>query len=218
MLKERSLPAIAIAATAIALFADMAYSQPADVVDVARTIPDGGGYEWKGTGVPANIIHLGQPVLAKGKHTYCSGFTFAVVMKAAAERGVLRDKSIDDVRHFQKNWYGATPESAETQCVYAMQQLGIGQPIRQQDAQPGDFLQIWRSNKSGHSVVFLGWVEENGQPIGIKYRSSQKATDGIGDRVEYFAGVRDKEGAVDRERMYFCRLNNASSSRAPAAR
>ena len=31
---------------------------------------------------------------------------------------------------------------------------------------PGDFLQFWRTNKSGHSVVFLEWVEEDGRRLG----------------------------------------------------
>ena len=48
---------------------------------------------------------------------------------------------------------------------------------------------------------------EGGKPIGVKYRSTQKLTDGIGDRVEYFAGEGDKKGLVDRERLYFGRLD-----------
>jgi len=179
----------------------------ADVVEIARSYPDGGGYEWKGTGVPEDIVFDGKPILAKGKATYCSGFTFAVVMKAAEQRGLLRDKTPEQIRAFQKNWYGSTKESAETQCAYALEQLGIGHEVKAEDARQGDFLQLWRVNKSGHSVVFLAWVMENGMRIGVKYRSTQKLTDGIGDRVEYFANVDGKKGLVDRQRIYFGRLN-----------
>jgi hypothetical protein len=56
-------------------------------------------------------------------------------------------------------------------------------------------------------VVLVEWVREGGRIIGIKYRSSQKSTDGIGDRVEYFADVKGREGKVDRARTYVARLD-----------
>jgi hypothetical protein len=199
---------IALAACSLALCAVPAIAMASDIVGIAQAFPDGGGYEWKGTGVPQEIRFKGERILEKGEHTYCSGYTFAVVMKAASDRALLRDKSVDDIRKFQKQWYGATPESAETQCALAIEELGIGQPIAREQAKPGDFLQLWRTNGSGHSVVFLEWVTEGGAPVGVKYRSSQKATNGIGDRVEYFAGVPNKNGLVDRKRMHFCRLND----------
>lgn len=177
-----------------------------NVVKIARSFQDGGGYEWKGSGVPEEIRFEGERILPKGDATYCSGFTFAVVMRAAAERGLLKGKSVEQVRAFQKDWYGATKESGETQCAYAMEKLGVGKQVEPTRARPGDFLQIWRTNKSGHSVVFLEWVKEGKRPIGVKYRSTQTATDGIGDRVEYFADVPGKGGKVDRERIYFARL------------
>jgi hypothetical protein len=179
-----------------------------DVVKIARSFPDGGGYEWKGSGVPEDIRFDGTMILPKGKATYCSGFTFAVAMKCAGERGLLSGKTVDEIRAFQKEWYGSTKESAETQCAYALEELGIGRSVKQDDAQAGDFLQLWRTNKSGHSVVFLEWVLEGGEPIGIKYRSTQKSTNGIGDRSEYFAGIAAHEGTVDPQRLYFGRLND----------
>ena len=182
------------------------------VVEIARSYPDGGGYDssWKGSGVPAEIRFKDERVLAKGRGSYCCGFTFAVAMDAATRRGLLRDKSVDQVRAFQKQWYGATEDSREIQCALAAKTIGIGERIEPEKAQPGDFLQFWRTNKSGHSVVFLEWIEEGGERVGFKYRSSQGSTKGIGDRVEYFAGVDGKDGAVDRKRMYFCRLNEVA--------
>ena len=182
-------------------------SAASDVVKIARSYKDGGGYEWKGSGVPEEIRFKGERILPKGEATYCSGFTFAVAMKAAEERGLLRDKTVEQVRKFQKEWYGATKESGETQCALAVERLGIGKPVAAEKARPGDFLQLWRTNKSGHSVVFLEWLKDGRRPIGIKYRSTQTSTDGIGDRVEYFARVPGRDGKVDPKRMYFCRLN-----------
>ena len=186
----------------------VALAKPKSVVDIARSFPDGGGYELKGTGVPEQIVFGGQTILDKGKSTYCSGFTFAVVMKAASERGLLKKKTVDQVRAFQKEWYGASKESKETQCAYAVEKLGIGKQIAFKEAKKGDFLQLWRTTGSGHSVVFLEWVKVGGGPIGVKYRSSQPATKGIGDNVEYFSNVTGHKGTVDPNRMFFCRLNS----------
>jgi hypothetical protein len=178
-----------------------------DVVNIARQYKDGGGYKWKGSGTPEEINFNGERILPRGESNYCSGFTFAVVMKAAKERGLLRDKKLDQIRAFQKDWYGATKGSSETQCALAVERLGIGNRVTPQQARAGDFLQLWRTNKSGHSVVFLEWVKEGRNPIGVKYRSAQTSTNGIGDRIEYFANAPGKNGKVDVERMYFCRLN-----------
>jgi hypothetical protein len=182
---------------------------PSSTVEIARGYRDGGGYDktWKGTGVPDAIRFNESLILAKGKGTYCCGFTFAVAMEAATRRGLLSGKPLEQIRAFQKQWYGATEESRETQCALAVTKLGIGRQTRPDDARPGDFLQFWRTNASGHSVVFLDWIEDGGQRVGFKYRSSQASTQGIGDRGEYFAGVAGKNGFVVPERMYFCRLN-----------
>jgi hypothetical protein len=180
----------------------------ANVVKIARSFPDGGGYALKGTGVPEAIEFGGERILSKVEPTtYCSGFTFTVVMKAAAERGLLAGKAADEVRKFQKQWYGATKESGETQCAFALEQLGIGTQIKPERARPGDFVQFWRTSKSGHSAVFLGWVTEGRRKVGLKYRSSQPATKGIGDHIEYFADVEGHKGKVLPERIYFGRLD-----------
>jgi hypothetical protein len=189
-------------------------AQPAkpgdDVVAAARAIPDGGTYVWAGeSGVPRDIRHDGALILkAQKKGTFCSGFTFTVAMEAARDRGLLRGKSADAVRQFQKEWYGSTEEAAERQCALAVERLGIGHEVKSlEEAQPGDFVQIWRTNKSGHSVLFLEWVREGGETVGLKYRSSQKSTDGVGDRIEYFADAAGHDGKVDRRRTYVARLD-----------
>lgn len=184
------------------------------VLEVAYRF-DGGQYNktWAGSGTPVAIEHLGQTILDEGTGgTYCCGYTFAVAMITAQERGLLEGKSVKQVKRYQRMWYGAVGDKTardreiqEKQIAMAMPMLKIGQAIKPADAQPGDFLQFWRT-KSGHSVVFLGWIEEDGQPVGVRYRSSQGSTDGIGDKEERF---QDHGGRVDPKRMYFARLNEA---------
>jgi hypothetical protein len=195
-------------------FTGAAYAaKPQAVLEIARSF-EGGGYVWEsGSGAPRAITHDGETILkAQEKGTYCSGFTFSVAMQAAAERGLLKGKSVEDVRWFQKEWYGATEDkdAREKQCALAVQRLGIGREVKRlEDARPGDFVQIWRTNKSGHSVVLIDWIRQDEQIVGIRYRSSQKSTDGVGDRVEYFADAAGRGGKVDRSRTYVARLHQA---------
>ena len=206
------LTCAAVAFIAALGVADAAGAKPRAVLEIARSFKDGGGYVWEsGSGAPRAIEFAGETIVKKqDQGTYCSGFTFTVAMQAATERGLLKGKSVDAVRQFQKEWYGVPKDAQETQCALAVERLGVGRRVKDLDAaRPGDFVQIWRTNKSGHSVVLVDWVREGGEIIGIKYRSSQKSTDGIGDRVEYFADVKGREGKVDRSRTYVARLNGA---------
>lgn len=181
------------------------------VLEIARSFDDGGGYEWSsGSGSPQTIEFAGETILPdQEKGTYCSGFTFSVVMQAANERGLLRGKNADEIRRFQKEWYGVPKDAQEKQCVLAMERLGIGAEVKLSEAKPGDFVQIWRNNKSGHSVVLVELICDGGRVVGLNYRSSQKSTDGVGDRVEFFADAPGREGAVLRNRTYVGRLAEA---------
>ena len=183
---------------------------PHSVLEVARAIEDGGGYVWEGgSGAPRSIEFDGQTIVERQEQgTYCSGFTFTVAMEAAAERGLLAGKSVEQVRAFQKEWYGVPEDAQEKQCAVAVERLGVGRHVKKLEAaRPGDFVQLWRTNKSGHSVVLVEWVRDAGRITGIKYRSSQKSTDGVGERVEYFADAPGRDGKVDRQRTYVARLN-----------
>lgn len=197
--------------------ASPAEATQAVVLKVIAEMPTGGGYVWKSTGVPHDITHREQVVLAKttADGTYCSGVTFAVVVEAATRLGLVQRASFDRVKQFQRDWYGTHDAAAETQCVYAMKRLRIGRQVRPGDAEPGDFVQYWRNNGSGHSVIFLAWVykdqQPEGDPIGLRYWSSQTATDGIGEHVEFFdghAGPDGKPGRVDPRRLYIGRLHD----------
>jgi hypothetical protein len=182
-----------------------------NVLEAALAFGLGGGYDtkWTGTGVPEQIVHGDERVLAKGAGgSYCCGFTFAVAMRVLTASGALAGKSVADVRAFQKAWYGATKETAERQCALAVERLGVGCEVALDEARAGDFAQLWRVSKqpSGHSVLFLAWIEVEGRRVGFNYLSSQGSTNGIGYSAEYFADAELGKGRVDRARVYFARL------------
>jgi hypothetical protein len=125
---------------------------------------------------------------------------------------MLDGLSAADVKLLQKRFYGVPKEAQERQCVLGLEESGLGYAVSAADAKAGDFLQFYRA-KDGHSVVFLKWVEENGQRVGFTYRSSQKSTNGVGDKTEYFSLGVGMVGGVDRTRMYFGRLGKMPGSR-----
>jgi len=189
------------------LDSDGEFTSGDDIVEVAYGYKDGGCWKWEGTGVPEAIWFKNRPILRKDSRcTYCSGYTFAVYFKAAAERGLLENLSAHDIHELQQHWYGTTPEYAERQAALALQDAGLGRIIDPRDAKAGDVVCFHRA-KSGHSVIFLEWVYEDDVIIGLKYRSSQSTTDGIGDGTEYFtsSGLYGK-AVVDPQRFYVARL------------
>ena len=168
----------------------------------------GGQYSSGGNGVLETIYHKGQVVLEHTGGTYCSGATFTIAMKIINKRNLFANKTLEEVKKFQKIWYGSDPSSVIQQQGPALQSMGIGGPISQQEALPGDFAQIWRTNNSGHSTIFVGWIVESGKIVGLKYRSSQGsgAGSGLGNGQEYFSD--SGKGSVMRDRLYFSRIKS----------
>ena len=97
---------------------------------------------------------------------------------------------------------------SEKGMAYAIEKFGIGQKIDFKTAKPGDIVTFDRTNDtrsgtpkySGHSVVFLGFVNRNQDltetydersVVGFKYFSSQgsRETGGLAERWAYFRGM-----------------------------
>ena len=179
------------------------------VVTTAYQHPDGGGVADLGSdGVSETVTHQGQTIVAAADPpgTYCSGYTFQVAMEVARERGLLDDLDVAEVRRFQREWYGATPESAERQVAFAVENAGVGHAVHPADAEAGDFVMFWRG-KTGHCAVFLEWVrDDDGTIVGIKYRGSQPSAGGIADGTEYLSTSGRAGGDVDPQRIAIARL------------
>ena len=109
--------------------------------------------------------------------------------RGAATSGLLRRTHPDQIKTFQRQWYGVTKSAREQQCVYALTAAGLGKRVSWHDARSGDFLQLWRA-KSGHSVIFLGWITYRGRAVGLRYWSTL-LDDGCTDSyaMEYVASA-----------------------------
>jgi len=217
---KRTGVTLALAACSLALFAGRADAdEPPLNAHVLRQIaayPTDGTHDYwwprDGTydGTTCDLEYAGA-VVARGeakKRTYCCGLTFEVWLRAceaAAKKAGKEDLRIGDLdpaglRKLKADWYVAT--DLRKGPVDALVPRGLGRAIeRPADARPGDFVQLWRKNGSGHSVIFIAWERENGKIVGIRYWSTQPATNGIGVRIERFEGER----GVKPEEIYVVR-------------
>ena len=56
-----------------------------------------------------------------------------------------------------------------------------------EEAQEGDFVQLWRHSTSGHNPLFVNWIRNSSNVItGVRYWGSQGSTNGIGYNTESF--------------------------------
>ncbi len=196
------------------------------VLEVLRAYPDDGThtYHWprgkgsKWRGCTKDLEYAGETLCAgdEKRRAYCCGLTFEVFLDAWrlwCERTKrpwrIADMKLADVRKLQTQWFGSARDRT---CIRtALVENDLGEEVEGLErARPGDFVQLWRTKGSGHSVVFLDWVRDRDESIiGLKYWSTQKSTNGIGTRVEYFE--RDGKPGVTRKEFYLCRVGKGGA-------
>jgi hypothetical protein len=191
----------------------------AHVVAVMATYPTDGthAYWWPKSGSWAGNVRTlkydGEVLLEgdpKGR-CYCCGLTFEVFLQAferwckEVERPyrILAMKA-KDVLRLKHEWFGSNGDRSTLHGAIVNNGLGV-RITKWRDAREGDFVQLWRHNGSGHSVVFLRWKKKSGKIVGLTYWSTQKSTNGIGERTELFG----YEGStLKRDELYLCRVGD----------
>lgn len=196
------------------LYAQNLPSYNQEVLDLMNAYPESQGYdiEWSGSGTDEAIEFAGYLILGASKKTYCTGVTLNVAMKILQKYQLISHLTYYQARQFQQEWYCAVGSAGEEKgAITALLNAGVGKEVSFEDAKTGDFIQFWRASPtlSGHSAVFKEWVKEDGKIVGIRYRGSQRSTDGVGDKVEFFDRVvPEEEYPINREKVYFGRIGN----------
>jgi len=134
-----------------------------------RTMPTGGGYD--GSDPTKNLLHRACDLIDgniqvdanRAKPSFCSGATYLVLLKAlgSGPEALLPEIDQKDGHGVFGRWNSNGPGAAKL-----VTDLGAGKNFTSwEEAQPGDFLKIWWTDKiggreRGHLVVYLGHDSE----------------------------------------------------------
>lgn len=173
-------------------------------------------YNWSSGygGVTQDLYYKGTRILKESPDgsgiTYCCGITFEAFFRSMSflHEDLDRNETIgsmtaSDMQHFQQLWFVTSDPHRGPDL--AMETYNIGESIDDfSNVRSGDFLQIWRTGGTGHSVIFLDWTTNTaGDTTGIRYWSTQPSTDGINYNIEYFPAY---GGTLDIDNLYFGRV------------
>lgn len=139
-----------------------------------------------------------QPLLAPPRPTsYCSGATYAAFIEQL--NLIFKEQKIEVSPERMESLRMQEPDGGRREdgvkfwgkwnddgfgSHYAMvQYANMGIEIKPRQARPGDFMNISWQHGLGHSVVFLGFYEDEQHVKNIVYWSSQTRTNGFGDEV-----------------------------------
>ncbi len=187
------------------------------ILDVIETYPTDGTHDyywpkdggWSGN---ARTLYYDGKVLLEGDpkgRCYCCGLTFEVFLQAfeawckkVKRPYKIKDYTAKDVLKLKHAWFGSNGDRSTINGAVTSRKLGK-RLTKWEDAKPGDFVQLWRHNGSGHSVVFKAWKKKGKKIVGLTYWSTQGSTDGIGERTELFG---TKGRAMKTDEFYLVRI------------
>lgn len=139
-------------------------------------------------GMVHDASYLGERLFEGTGRCYCCGHTLEIFLDAyrryQEDRGLdptvpYGPLGVDDVYFgdFYRNWFGI---DAASDAGAALELYGIGETVpadQWDEATPGDFVMFSRSTGSGHAVVFVDWVREGGEIVGLRYYSCNGSGD-----------------------------------------
>ena len=167
---------------------------------INKSFPKGCGYAWKKFNTPgfketlAAFLKDGTIKCSKRHQSMCTSATFlAFLLKAkelVTERKLTREQ-VEAWADLHGPAWAYLNDQARPDLLLKNLNLGEGRVLRKNEIPTknwpaqGDLVQVWRSNRSGHSVVFSNFLKSpEGKNIGICYWSSNQSTDGYGERCE----------------------------------
>jgi hypothetical protein len=143
------------------------------------------------------------PASTIGSH--CSGFTMEVYFRAMAISQGRDSPAMDTLNRrfadFRKKWAGV--DGNRQTLVRALTEYKLGTAIRIEDVKPGDFIQFWRNNGTGHSAILEQLYYGGDSLLAIRFSSVHKGM-GVSSKVE---AVGPERSAIDRSQIFVARAN-----------
>jgi hypothetical protein len=134
--------------------------------------------------------YLGEILFEGTGRCYCCGHTLEVFLDAY--RRYQLDKGLPvtvpyggltlddvDIGPFYQHWFGFGVAKTSS-SANALEDAGIGMnllPSEWEMAVTGDFMNISRSNGTGHAVIFVDWVRQGDEIVGIRYYGCNSSGD-----------------------------------------
>ncbi len=146
-------------------------------------------------------VYGDQFLFAGGGDCFCSGHTLEIFLYAyrlwLTDNGFPPDTLFDvggdvltvasvDTGTFYQHWQGFGVADYASSAL-AFESAGIGEELyeaRWDEALPGDFVNLSRSTGSGHAVIFVDWVMQNGQRVGLRYYGCNGSGDSCPDPAD----------------------------------
>ena len=179
---------------------------------VQATAPDGGGYFASIKAVPPEApvgypLKIYNEVLFDPQRStsYCSGSTYAAFIEGL--NLLYKDKKPElpypqfealcmqepegGRREDTVKFWGKWNDDGYGNHFALVQYSKMGKKINPVNARPGDFMNISWTSGGGHSVIFLGWYQNEEGKKNLLYWSSQTRTNGFGDELVSLDKIRE---------------------------
>lgn len=179
-------------------------SQLAEVpgtLEVIFDYPKNCGYKWRGFSMSRyreDVRHFIANGDVNCNHSMCTSAVFMALIAHAKKSKKSRSITNDELGELTTpggKAYRIINENTEPNVLVEVYGLGKGYTFDgareiartgKNIPKKGDLIQIWRRNGSGHSAIFKGFIDKNKDGVNdfLCYWSSQKKTNGYGDRCE----------------------------------
>lgn len=161
-------------------------------------------YRWRGFHVPTfrrTLANFLENDVIDCTHSMCTSASFLALAAHAKKLRTARrisQATFEELTTFGGRAYQILNTAAEPNRLVERYGLGTGSIQRGRSIgsngnvpKDGDFIQMWRNNGSGHSAIFRGFVDSNGDGNNnlICYWSSQQSTNGYGTRCENISSM-----------------------------
>jgi hypothetical protein len=170
------------------------------------------GYQWQGFPVSKFQTNMNRILSSEPPSVNCSGYpnmcvsasylAFLLKLRRLKEAGLIDGDQLRKAASISSpQWVSWNTRTLPGEAISRMKDvhgkpLGVSKSLTRTDLpqdewpKPGDFVQLWRKNGSGHSFVFEGYLKDvQGRSIGLCYWTANSPTSGFGRMCEPIAVV-----------------------------